>query len=177
MSTTTRTVLALACLLAAAGCGGVYGDSSGGSTADVRGNIAAMFPARGDRDIVVFVYRLKNPVDDCEEPGFPTEDDGSQSVVLRGNQGETEFEVRNVPAEGRLVVVFLLDGEAGDADGRIDPGDPIAVLNDPGCVLDEVPNKYIVQADDVEINFSIEDQIGFPDAGRAEADSLTEAPE
>ena len=159
-----------------AGCGGggIYGGGSGGSTADVRGNIAGVFPDRGDRDIVVFVYRVKDEIPDCTEPDYPDSDDGSQNEKLR--DGETEFEVRNIPA-GRLIVVFLLDGEGGDADGRIDPGDPIAVLNDPDCVLDDVPNKYIVDLDDVAINFSLSDEDGFPAAGRAEADAITEFPE
>lgn len=172
-----RSLAVLVVVAAMAGttaCGGLYGGGSGGPTADVRGNLAGVFPDRNDRDILVFVYRLKDEIPDCTEPGLPTRDDGSQSVVLRND--DTEFEVRNVPA-GRFVVAFLLDGEGRDADGRIDPGDPVAVLNDPDCVLDDVPNEYIVQADDIVVNFSPFDEDGFPAAGRAEAGSLSEAPE
>ncbi len=154
---------------------GIYGGGGGGPTADVRGNIEATAPDSGDRDIVVFVYTLKS--DDpynCEEPDLPNLSRQDQSRILQ--PGDTEFEVRNVKA-GRLVVVFLLDEAGKDADGKIDPGDPIAILNDPDCVLDDVPNKYIVQIDDVLLNFSLVDEDGFPAPGRAEADSITEAPE
>lgn len=161
-------------LLTLTSCG-IYGGDGGGPTADVRGNIEATTPEVGERDIVVFVYTLKeeDPFD-CVEPDLPDLDRQEQSRILQ--PGETEFEVRNAKA-GRLVVVFLLDEPGKDADGRIDPGDPVAILNDPDCVLDDVPNKYIVQAEDVRINFSLDDEDDFPAPGRAEAASLTEAPE
>lgn len=160
-------------LLTLANCG-IYGGGGGGPTVDVEGNIEATVPDAGDRDIVVFVYTLKNEQDDCELPLLPEQGTQEQDRTL--DPGETDFDVRNAKA-GRLVVAFLLDNAGKDADHRIDPGDPVAVLNDPNCVLDDVPNKYIVTAEDVRINFGILDAPGFPEPGRAESASLSEAPE
>ena len=162
---------AVAVLLVAPSCGSLGG--SAGPTADVRGNIEAVEPDT-DRDIVVFVYHVNEELPDCSEPELPENDDGWQSQTL--SDGETEFEIRNNQA-GRFIIAFLLDDPGNDADGRIDPGDPVAVLDDPDCILDDVPNKYIVQADDIRINFTDDDEPGFPDPGRAEADDLSEAPE
>jgi hypothetical protein len=166
---------AVAAMLATANCG-IYGGGGGGPTIDVRGNVADVLPAGTNRDIVVFVYTLKDedePVD-CENPELPDEDTQYQSRTLE--PGVTEFEVRNAKA-GRLIVAFLLDEEGKDADGRIDVGDPVAVLNDPDCVMDDVPNKYIVFAEDVDINFGLTEPEGFPAPGRAEAADLYEEPE
>jgi hypothetical protein len=153
---------------------GLYGGGGGGPTVDVDGNIEAVTPDGTGRDIVVFVYTLKNEQQDCADPQLP--DDGTQSQERTLTEGETVFEVRNAKA-GRLVVAFLLDNPGHDADGKIDPGDPVAVLEDPDCILEDVPNKYIVHAADVRINFTFDEVNGFPAPGRAEADSLTEAPE
>jgi hypothetical protein len=164
---------ASAATLAGTGCGSIYGGDTG-PTMDVRGNVADVLPAGTDRDIVVFVFTTKDPQADCENPELPDEDTQYQSRTLQ--PGETEFEVRNAKA-GHITVAFLLDEEGNDADGRIDEGDPVAVLNDPDCVLDDVPNKYIVFAEDVDINFGNTSPNGFPAPGRAEADDLSEAPE
>jgi hypothetical protein len=164
----------VAAMLASTSCG-IYGGGGGGPTMDVRGNIADVLPDDTDRDIVVFVFTNEDPQLDCENPELPSNEDSQfQSRTLR--PGETEFEVRNAKA-GSITIAFLLDEEGNDADGRIDPGDPVAVLNDPDCVLDDVPNKYIVTAEDVDINFSLASPNGFPAPGRAEAADLDEAPE
>jgi len=159
---------------------GIYGGGGGGggggkSTADVEGNIEAVLPGDTGRDIVVIVYRLdKGEVNDCHVPDLPDDNDSSSKDTVV-EDGETNFRVSNSKS-GRLVVAFLLDGEGRDADGRIDPGDPVALLNDPDCVLDDVPEDYLVNIANARINFSIDDQIGFPAPGRAEAD-VTEGPE
>jgi hypothetical protein len=166
-------VAAVAAMLATANCG-IYGGGGGGPTVDVRGNVADVLPAGTNRDIVVFVDTSNDPQVDCENPELPVEDTQTQVRVLQ--DGETEFEVRNAKA-GHLTVVFLLDEEGNDADGKIDEGDPIAILNDPDCVMDDVPNKYIVFAEDVDINFGLTEPANFPEPGRAEAADLYEQPE
>lgn len=158
-----------------AGCGW-YGGGGGGGGSKVRvmGNIDAVLPGDTGRDIVVFVFRVSDEHDDCTEPLLPESDTSKERQTLE--DGATEFNLK-APGRGRLVVAFLLDEEGNDSDGRIDPGDPVAVLNDPDCVLDDVPNKYDVEATDVRINFTIdEDAIGFPEPGRAEAGLLSEGP-
>ena len=137
------------------------------------GNIDATTPLIAGRNVVVFVYRVKDEPADCTTPVLP--DDGTPYESEELKDGETTFDLSNVKT-GRLVIAFLLDNEGKDADGRIDPGDPVAVLNDPDCVLDDVPNKYIVEATDIRVNFDLTNHLGFPEPGRAEADSLTEFP-
>lgn len=173
LAAVAATALGAAMLLGAAGCGGIYGGGGGGAKAEVMGNILQSTPVIAGRNIVVFVYRQKDEPVDCEVPLLP--EDGTPYESQELEDGETTFDLNNVKT-GRLVVVFLLDNEGKDADGRIDPGDPVAVLNDPSCVLDDVPNKYIVEATDVRINFGLTNLPGYPAPGRATADSLTEAP-
>ena len=108
-----------------------------------------------------------------EFPDLPDQDTRYKYDVLQ--PGDTTFVVPNSRI-GRLVVAFLLDEEGNDADGRIDPGDPVAVLDDPNCILDDVPENYIVNIADARINFSDDDQIGFPEPGRAEA-TIDEGPD
>lgn len=168
-----RAFLGMAVLAAATGCGGLYGGGGGGGNVEVIGEIEAIFPDDTDREIVVFVYRVKDEPADCTEPELPdNKAEKDQTLDL----GETEFDLNKI-RKGRLVIAFLLDNPGKDADGRIDPGDPVAVLNDPDCVLDDVPPKYVVEAHDVRINFSLDDDvIGFPESGRAEAGDLSEGP-
>jgi len=155
---------------------GIYGggDGGGGPTANIEGDIVAVLPEDSDRDIVVFVYQLGDTEnEDCEFPDLPDQDTRYKYDVLQ--PGDTTFVVPNSRI-GRLVVAFLLDEEGNDADGRIDPGDPVAVLDDPNCILDDVPENYIVNIADARINFSDDDQIGFPEPGRAEA-TIDEGPD
>ena len=160
-------------LLHGAGCGGIYGGGGGGSKADVMGNILASTPAIAGRNVVVFVFRQKDEPADCEIPVLPEDGTPYESIELK--DGETAFELNNVKT-GRLVIALLLDEEGKDADGRIDPGDPVAVLNDPDCILDDVPDDYIAEALDVRINFGLDDVLGMPEPGRAEAGTLEEFP-
>jgi hypothetical protein len=153
--------------------GGGGGGGGGGPTANVAGEIAATEPEDSGREILVFVYQLGNTENpDCEFPLLP--DDSTPYKYAIVDPGETVFQVPNSKI-GRLVVVFLLDGEGQDADGQIDPGDPIAVLNDPGCVMDDVPENYLLTIDAAKINFTLDEHLGFPAPGRADAD-ISEAP-
>lgn len=156
---------------------GIYGGGGGGGggpTANVEGDIVAVEPEDSGRDIVVFVYQLgdtENP--DCEVPLLPDDSTAYKYAIVQ--PGDTLFQVPNSKI-GRLVVAFLLDGEGRDADGRIDPGDPVAVLDDPNCVLDDVPDDYLVTIANARINFTLEDHLGLPAPGRAEAD-VSEGPQ
>lgn len=156
---------------------GIYGGGGGGGggpTANIAGDIAGVEPEDSNRDIVVFVYQLGNTENpDCEVPLLPDENTPYKYAIVQ--PGDTIFQVPNSKI-GRLVVAFLLDGEGNDADGKIDPGDPVAVLNDPNCVLDDVPENYIVTIDSARINFTLQNHLGFPAPGRAEAD-VSEAPD
>lgn len=171
----TAVGLALGALALAQSMGcGIYGGGGGGSDkADVMGNISASTPVIAGRDIVVFVYRVKDDPADCRVPVLPDQDYEAKQTL---EDGANTFELNKVKT-GRLVIAFLLDNEGKDADGRIDPGDPVAVLNDPDCILDDVPNKYVVEALDVRINFGLEDVVGMPEPGRADAGTLEEMPQ
>jgi len=151
---------------------GIYGGGGGGGNVEVTGNISAVTPGDTGRDIVVFVYRVNDEPADCTEPELPDQKSERDVTVP---DGESDFDLNKIK-HGRLVVAFLLDNEGKDADGRIDPGDPVAVLDDPDCVLDDVPNKYVVSATGVRINFSLENEPGFPSPGRAVAADLPEGP-
>lgn len=168
-----RGCVLVATALGAAACGGIYGGGGGGGgSIEVRGNIDAVLPDGTGRNIVVFFYREGDEQVDCTQPVLPDVDTRNNHDTME--EGDTEFHVEKI-GNGRIVVVFLLDRDGDDADGRIDPGDPVAVLNDPGCVLDQVPNKYIVEIHNVRINFGLDDDaVGFPEPGRAEAQEITE---
>lgn len=161
--------LAALLAVATAGCGSLlFGDDGGGGSIVVRGNLAGVLPAT-DRDIVVFVFTTKEDAVDCEKPDIPDGKSSNRRVVLEA--GETAFEVKKV-GHGRLVVVFLLDEAGNDADGRIDEGDPVAVLDDPECLLEEVDKHFTIEVDDVMVNFT-DAPSGDVGAGRAVADDLT----
>jgi len=163
-------IVGVIALFGLADCG-IYGGGGGGggkSYANIEGNIEAVAPADSGRSIVVFIYELGlTESEDCEEPDLPDDFIPYQSIILPA--GETSFFLSGT-GFGRLVVVFLLDGEDGEADGIINPGDPIAVLNDPDCVLDDVPANYVVNIADARLNFTLTHPDGFPASGRAEAD-------
>ncbi|MFQ5477382.1 MAG: hypothetical protein ACE5E4_02065 [Candidatus Binatia bacterium] len=105
------------------------------------------------RDIVVFVFtNLRDFV------SFSDFDDGEAVIVAFGS---TQFSVSGV-TRGDLTVVFLLDD--ADPDGQIDTGDPVALLQDPDGVLDNVSPGRQLRIDSIDIDFS---------AGTADADSIT----
>ncbi len=83
---------------------------------------------------------------------------------------------------GKIRVVFLLDNAGNNADGQIDPGDPIAVLDDVNCKLDNVNGNITVTLTDVDIQFDsapvVECENGVnnpPAAGRARALTIATA--
>src|SRR5688572_5546894 len=133
LSPWTRPALAflLACSIAA--CGGddiTFGgddddDDDETETVTVAGNIDDVFPVTG-RDIVVFAYNVEEDDYNCPCPGIPDASRGKAQVL---ESGETEFSIAGLDS-GPIAVVFLLD-KAGDlADGEINAGDDIAILDD-----------------------------------------------
>lgn len=155
------------------------------------------------RDIVVFVYSVDDsgenlcvggadegdPCDtdvdcsggECESaqcpcPAFPSDQSEGKAAVIES--GETEFTVPGLE-NGAVRIVFLLDNPGDDADGTIDPGDPIAVLDDEDCEIDDVDGDTTVTLHDIDIAFSddrfVDCRTGNPPvAGRARADLITQ---
>lgn len=111
----------------------------------------------------------------CECPAAPVNPECTPGKAVVLSPDQKDFTVSNVKS-GKLRVVFLLDNAGNDADGQIDPGDPIAVLDDVDCKLDDVNGKNTITLTDVDLNFdsepvevcekNVEDP---PAAGRARA--------
>lgn len=166
-------------LLASCGKGTITfgGDGDGGSAkVVVRGNLDEVFPVTS-RDIVAFVFLADDEVDRCPCPADASASATGKAVVL--TSGQLEFSLANL-APGRLSVMFLLDEPGNDADGEIDPGDPIAILDDLDCKLDNVAGNRTVTLTDIDIAFDeapeAECKNGVPDppaAGRARARLVT----
>lgn len=128
----------------------------------VRGNIDDVVPV-STRDIVVFVFT------NLRDPGtFADFDDGEIAVI---ESGSSEFTVSDVDS-GDITIVFLLDEAGNDADGQIDPGDPIATLLDPDDELDDVRSGLVVEATNIDINFTDAEAGNLPAPGDAEADQI-----
>jgi hypothetical protein len=165
---TAAGAIALATLCA--GCGSLLPWSGGGgSSATVAGNLNVYIPI-SDHDVVAFVFTVKDPEADCKVPVLPDSGDPYESVVIPN--GQTDFEIPKVKT-GRLVVVFLLDNAGNDADGKIDDGDPVAILDDPNCELTDVAGKTTVNLTNVRMNFTDAAEAGFPAPGRAVAGDIT----
>ena len=143
----------------AASCGGgdfVFGGDDGDNPTKVTftGNLNTVTPVTS-RDIVVFVYNIDDNSDRCPCPANPCPDSSScvnlgKTAVLES--GETEFTISDLEP-GAFGVVFLLDNSGVNADGEINPGDPIAVLDDTDCQLDDINGKITATLKDVDIDF------------------------
>jgi len=184
MKKTTWAALAVVsgCLtLAACGSGTVtFGGGDDGDDDDakinVKGNIRDVTPV-STRDIVVFAYAIDDddPSERCPCPPDPSSSTSGKAVVLAS--GSTQFSVTGLNA-GPIGLIFLLDNAGDNADGTIDPGDPIAILDDDDCDLDDVRSNLTVTLKDVDIAFSsapaADCKAGDPPAaGRARADLIT----
>ncbi|HEY2385987.1 MAG TPA: hypothetical protein VGK30_03420 [Candidatus Binatia bacterium] len=77
----------------------------------------------------------------------------SNGKVAVISNGSTQFSVSGLDP-GPLLIVFLQDKTGNNADGTINEGDPIAVLDDPNCELDSVDGNITVTLTDVDIDFS-----------------------
>ncbi len=103
------------------------------------------------RDIVVFVYNINGDGDNhCPCPPNPSGNNVGKAAVI--GQNETEFTISDLEP-GSFGVVFLLDNPGNLADGEIDPGDPIAVLDDIDCQLNDIDGKITVTLTDIDLQF------------------------
>jgi hypothetical protein len=128
-----------------------FGSHSGGGKSGtqpienttVRGNLFNLRPAT-TRPIVVFVFV------DLKDPGtFQDFQDAEVAVV----QEDRSFVVSHVAA-GDLTVVFLLDQAGVNQDGTIDPGDPIAIFQDPAGRLRNLSTAADILLEDIDVSFN-----------------------
>ena len=118
----------------------------------VRGNIFNLRPATS-RPIVVFVFV------NLRDPGtFQDFDDAEVATVT----ADRTFTVPHLAA-GDLTVVFLLDQAGVNQDGTIDPGDPVAIFQDPAGRLRNLSAAAEVTLEDVDVTFNL----SAPDTGIA----------
>jgi len=146
----------LACTLAAACGSGTVTIGDGGNTngkkVAIKGNIRDVSPVTS-RDIVVFAFRLddSDTTDRCPCPPDPSGSTVGKAVVLAS--GSTTFSLSSLDA-GNIGVVFLLDNPGNAADGTIDPGDPIAILDDLSCRLEDMKGDVTATLTDVDLSFN-----------------------
>lgn len=111
----------------------------------VTGNIFNARPS-SFRPLVVFVFV------DLRDPGtFQDFRDAEVAVV----EDDRTFHVPHLAA-GSLTVVFLLDQAGANQDGTIDPGDPIAIFQDPGGRLHNLSAGSEVVLADVDVAFNLD---------------------
>ena len=130
-----------------------FGSQSGGGKSGtrpventtVRGNLFNLRPAT-TRPIVVFVFV------DLKDPGtFQDFRDAEVAVVKE----DWSFVVSHVAA-GDLTVVFLLDQARVNQDGAIDPGDPIAIFQDPAGRLRNLSAAAEILLEDIHVSFNFD---------------------
>ncbi|MGE0823769.1 MAG: hypothetical protein AB7G75_25945 [Candidatus Binatia bacterium] len=110
----------------------------------VQGNIFNVRPATA-RSIVVFVFV------DLQDPGiFHDFRDAEVGIVKE----DKSFLVSHLAA-GSLTVVFLLDQVGIKQDGTIDPGDPIAIFQDPAGRLNNISANTRIMLHDVDLMFNV----------------------
>lgn len=183
---------ATACLTAVlCGCGGgtiVFPGDDDDDDSEARvtftGNLDSVSPVTTN-DIVVFVYEIDDDSDRCPCPLDPLDPNNQpnpsypldgKAVVL--SEGETEFTVSDLDP-GAFGVILLLDNAGDNADGEINPGDRVAILDDVDCELDDIEGRRTVTLEDIDVVFSANPtdqcQEGDPPvAGRARADRITQ---
>lgn len=168
--------IAMALLLASGnGCGSgtvTFGGGDDKKRVTVAGTLDSVSPVTS-RDIVVFAYTVTDGSDRCPCPGDPSNSASGKAAVLQS--GDSTFELSGI-VPGAIGVVFLLDNAGNAADGQIDPGDPIAILDDVDCELSDVNGGVKVSLDQVDLAFSaapaVQCEQGVADppaAGRARA--------
>lgn len=141
-----------------ASCGGgtvtFGGGGDGGNTKKViiKGNIRDVSPVSSN-DIVVFAYKLPDDdtTDRCPCPPDPSDSTVGKAQVLP--DGSLDIALPGVDV-GTIGVIFLLDNPGIYADGTIDPGDPVAILDDLNCRLENMEGNVTVTLTDVDISFS-----------------------
>ena len=129
------------------------GSESGGGASGTRpieeslvfGNIFNLRPATA-RPIFVFAF-----VNLRDQVNFLDFDDVEISRV----HADQTFGVPNL-ASGDLSVVFLLDEAGVNQDGTINPGDPIAVFQDPNGTLRGLSAQTQVTLEDIDLEFDLD---------------------
>lgn len=111
----------------------------------VRGNIFNTRPP-SLRPLVVFAFV------DLRDPGVFRD---FRDAEVASVEDDRTFHIANLAA-GSLTVVFLLDQAGANRDGTIDPGDPIAIFQDPHGRLQNLSATSDVLLSDVEIAFNLE---------------------
>jgi len=156
-ATFTRAAALILIALSIVDCGGddiVFGGGDDNLKAKVtfKGNLDSVSPVTS-RDIVVFVYNIDkdDESDRCPCPQNPSNSTNGKAAVLAS--GETDFTISGL-TPGRFGVVLLLDNAGNLADGEINPGDDIAILDDVDCQLDDVEGNLTVTLKDVDVSFS-----------------------
>lgn len=110
----------------------------------VRGNIFNLRPVT-TRPVLVFVFV------DLKDLGTFQEFHDAEVALLKDDRS---FLVPHLAA-GDLTVVLLLDQGGVNQDGTIDPGDPIAVFQDPGGRLQNLSAEAEVILEDVDVSFNL----------------------
>ena len=137
------------------GSGGGQSGSRDIENSILRGNVFNVQPAN-QRPIIVFAFVDLQDTDSVQT--FQTFKDAEVSSL----EEDRTFRVANLAA-GSLTVVFLLDGAGVNQDGTIDPGDPIAVFQDPSGLLRNLSANTEVTLQDVDLLF----RLNAPDSGAA----------
>jgi hypothetical protein len=122
----------------------------------VKGNIFNLRPATS-RPIAVFAFV------DLRDPGTFQEFRDAEVALL---EEDRSFAVSHLAA-GDLTIVFLLDQVGVNQDGTLDPGDPIAVFQDPVGRLKNLSADTEVMLEDVDVTFNL----ATPDPGVAAVQS------
>jgi len=141
-----------------------FGSQSGGGRSGtrqvensiVRGNVFNLRPAT-TRPVLVFVFV------DLKDPGTFQDFRDAEVASLKEDRS---FVVSHL-AGGDLTVVLLLDQGGVNQDGTIDPGDPIAIFQDPSGRLQNLPAAVDVLLEDVDVSFNLT----APDTGVATVQS------
>ena len=110
----------------------------------VRGNIFNLRPAT-TRPMLVFVF-----VDLKDIGTFQDFRDAEVAPVKE----DRSFLVPHL-ANGNLTVVLLLDEGGSNQDGTIDPGDPIAIFQDPTGRLQNLSAQSEIILEDVDVAFNL----------------------
>lgn len=142
----------------------------------LKGNLDQVAPVTS-RDIVVFAYNVSDQAYSCPCPGDSSASLNGKAAIVPA--GETEFTITGLD-NGPIAVMFLLDNAGNNADGVINLGDPVAILDDEDCELDgDVDGNTTVTLKDIDVFFDTaihtDCQVSNPPGlGRARADLITQ---
>jgi hypothetical protein len=112
------------------------------------GNIFNLRPATL-RPVVVFAF-----IDLIDSQG-PDRFQNFRDTELGTLAEDRTFHIEHL-AEGDLTLVFLLDEAGVTQDGTIDPGDPIAIFQDPAGLLRNLSANSSITLEDVDVAFHLD---------------------